>query len=493
MPQQGAAPLAPLTRLSLHTHKNSIPAFGVCTIFAGFHFIREVIPIAIYHCNISIVSRGKGKSAVAAAAYRSGEKLTNEWDGMTHDYTRKGGVVHTEIMLPPHAPPSFSDRSTLWNSVELYEKAGNAQLAREIDAALPIELSREEQIRLVREYCSSQFVSRGMCVDFAIHDTDSGNPHCHIMLTMRPLNERGAWAAKSKKEYDLDENGERICLPSGRYKTHKVADFSNTPAFEQCVKLQSGAHQYLLLTGEYDWKEAKRLGFRSYDLPRKDMWHQIRGYVVKNEYAESLICALSGVDFMGRWMPEAQSNSAMYNKEYYWSDAHTFFNNPYYCGLEWVNIDSDHLNCVFPEKVLIPVKQYYSERKGELNSLNSEIASIYWHKPCEEMYTKLQLKYLKGSNSAFVDGAGELVCFESSELIGNDTGFYIRYDKLLEFLKSSSYTLVWTSLCEKRILTPSFGKWDLPPKAIHMSSVYYLKDGKIAKASETLFEDRLYY
>ena len=98
-----------------------------------------MIPIAIYHCNIGIVSRGKGKSAVAAAAYRSGEKITNEWDGMTHDYTRKRGVVHTEILLPPHAPPSFSDRSTLWNSVELYEKAGNAQLAREIDAALPIE------------------------------------------------------------------------------------------------------------------------------------------------------------------------------------------------------------------------------------------------------------------------------------------------------------------------------------------------------------------
>ena len=191
--------------------------------FCGFYYpIREVIPIAIYHCNIGIVSRGKGKSAVAAAAYRSGEKITNEWDGMTHDYTRKRGVVHTEILLPPHAPPSFSDRATLWNSVELYEKAGNVQLAREIDAALPIELSREEQIRLVREYCSSQFVSRGMCVDFCLHDTGSGNPHCHIMLTMRPLDERGAWAAKSKKEYDLDENGERIRLPSGRYKTHKI-------------------------------------------------------------------------------------------------------------------------------------------------------------------------------------------------------------------------------------------------------------------------------
>ena len=95
-----------------------------------------MIPIAIYHWNIGIVSRGKGKSAVAAA-YRSGEKLTNEWDGMTHDYTRKGGVVHTEIMLPPHAPPSFSDRSTLWNSVELYEKAGNASLPERLTRRSP--------------------------------------------------------------------------------------------------------------------------------------------------------------------------------------------------------------------------------------------------------------------------------------------------------------------------------------------------------------------
>ena len=198
MPQQGAAPLAPLTRLSLHTHKNSIPAFGVCTIFAGFHFIREVIPIAIYHCNISIVSRGKGKSAVAAAAYRSGEKLTNEWDGMTHDYTRKGGVVHTEIMLPPHAPPSFSDRSTLWNSVELYEKAGNAQLAREIDAALPIELSREEQIRLVREYCSSQFVSRGMCHREGLYQIDLLNG------SKSRVTDREYWAQK-KGQAALDK------------------------------------------------------------------------------------------------------------------------------------------------------------------------------------------------------------------------------------------------------------------------------------------------
>ena len=185
--------------------------------------------IAIYHCSIKIVSRGKGKSAVAAAAYRSGEKLTNEWDGLTHDYTKKGGVVHSEILLPAHAPPAFSDRSTLWNSVELSEKSNNAQLAREVEIALPVELSGEEQTRLVREYCSSQFVSKGMIADFNLHDTGGGNPHAHILLTMRPLDERGAWLPKSKKEYVLDENGERIRLPSGRYKTRKVdlVDWNN--------------------------------------------------------------------------------------------------------------------------------------------------------------------------------------------------------------------------------------------------------------------------
>ena len=148
LPQQGAAPLGAASRLSLHTHKKQYTPDPASVLFLRVLLsYREVIPIAIYHCNIGIVSRGKGKSAVAAAAYRSGEKLTNEWDGMTHDYTRKGGVVLvTEIMLPPHAPPPLSlTVQPCGDSVELYEKAGNAQLAREIDAALPIELSREEQ------------------------------------------------------------------------------------------------------------------------------------------------------------------------------------------------------------------------------------------------------------------------------------------------------------------------------------------------------------
>ena len=178
--------------------------------------------MAIYHCSIKIISRGKGKSAVAAAAYRSGEKLINNYDGITHDYTRKSGIAYTEILLPSHAPPDFQNRSALWNSVEKIEKSKNSQLAREIELAIPKELPPEQQIRLVREYVKDNYVSAGMCADIAIHDKNDGNPHAHTMLTMRPLNENGEWGAKSKKEYITDKNGERIKLKNGNFKTKKV-------------------------------------------------------------------------------------------------------------------------------------------------------------------------------------------------------------------------------------------------------------------------------
>ena len=178
--------------------------------------------MAIYHCSIKIIKRSQGRSAVAAAAYRSGQRLTNEWDGITHDYTKKGGVVHSEILLPAHAPPEFSDRSTLWNSVEKSEKSCNAQLAREIEIALPVELDRQEQTRLVHAYVRDAFVASGMCADFSIHDKGDGNPHAHIMLTIRPLKENGEWGAKCRKEYDLDGHDQRILISSGRFKSHRV-------------------------------------------------------------------------------------------------------------------------------------------------------------------------------------------------------------------------------------------------------------------------------
>ena len=178
--------------------------------------------MAIYHLSIKIISRGKGKSAVAASAYRSGEKIKNEYDGVVHDFTRKGGIAHTEILLPQNAPQEFANRSVLWNSVEKIEKSKNSQLAREIEIALPKKLDREKQIELVREYVKENFVKVGMCADIALHDKNDGNPHAHILLTMRPLNEDTTWGAKSKKEYIFDENGEKVKLKNGNYKTRKI-------------------------------------------------------------------------------------------------------------------------------------------------------------------------------------------------------------------------------------------------------------------------------
>lgn len=165
--------------------------------------------MAIYHCTCKIISRGQGRSAVGAAAYRSGEKLYNEYDGIEHDYTKKGGVVYSEIMLCENAPKEYQDRQTLWNAVEQIEKSSKAQLAREYEAALPVELSREEQIKLVRDFAKENFVDNGMCVDFSIHDKEDGNPHAHIMLTTRPIEQDNSWGVKQKKEYILDKNGQK--------------------------------------------------------------------------------------------------------------------------------------------------------------------------------------------------------------------------------------------------------------------------------------------
>lgn len=178
-----------------------------------------------FHFNISMISRGKSKSAVASAAYISCEKLTNEWDGVTHDYHNKKGLLHSEIFLPENIPKEFQDRSFLWNSVELNERANNAQLARNFIIALPKELSVEENKKLITEFIQENFVSKGMIADLAIHegnDEEKKNIHAHIMTTLRPINEKGQWQAKSKKEYVLDEKGEKIKLKSGNYKTRKV-------------------------------------------------------------------------------------------------------------------------------------------------------------------------------------------------------------------------------------------------------------------------------
>ena len=175
--------------------------------------------MAIYHLEAKVVSRGAGRSAVAASAYLSCSRLYNDYDGIQHDYTKKQGLVWQEVFLPAMAPPEWKDREQLWNAVEEVETAKDSRLAREFVVALPIELSRTEQIELLQEFIQGQFVADGMCADAAIHDTDGHNPHAHILLTVRPLDERGKWQYKTEKEYLCMRNGEERGFTAAEFRT----------------------------------------------------------------------------------------------------------------------------------------------------------------------------------------------------------------------------------------------------------------------------------
>ena len=172
--------------------------------------------MSIYHCSIKLIGRSGGRSAVASAAYRSGEKLLNEETGIIHDFTRKGGVVMSEILLPANAPDRYHDRQTLWNEVQKVEKRADAQLAREVEVALPVELSRAQQIECVRNYIKDNFTSKGMIADWALHDKGDGNPHAHIMLSVRAIDENEKWTSKQKSVFAnaRDDKGRPVYNPS---------------------------------------------------------------------------------------------------------------------------------------------------------------------------------------------------------------------------------------------------------------------------------------
>ena len=174
--------------------------------------------MAIYHMQAKVVSRGSGRSAVAASAYMSCSRMYNDYDGIHHDYTRKQGLIYQEVMLPPMAPSEWNDREQLWNAVEAAEKTKDSRLAREFVVALPVELDKDSNISLLKDFIQKNFVDMGMCADFAIHDTDGHNPHAHILLTVRPLNENGTWQYKTEKEYLCIKNGEEKGFTATEFK-----------------------------------------------------------------------------------------------------------------------------------------------------------------------------------------------------------------------------------------------------------------------------------
>ena len=174
--------------------------------------------MAIYHNEVKIITRGEGRSACAASAYLSCSAIYNDYDGIQHDYTRKGGLVWEQVFLPPMAPEAWQDKEQLWNAVEAAEQSKESRLAREHIVALPVELNKDQWVSVLTEYIQTQFVDEGMCVHAAIHDTDGHNPHAHIMTTVRPLNPDGTWQNKTEKEYLCIRNGEERGFNAAEFK-----------------------------------------------------------------------------------------------------------------------------------------------------------------------------------------------------------------------------------------------------------------------------------
>ena len=176
--------------------------------------------MAIYHLEAKVVSRGNGRSAVAASAYLSCSKILNDYDGVQHDFTRKKGLIWQDVFLPEFAPSDWKDRSVLWNAVEKNEKTKDSRLAREFVPALPIELTPLQWQELLTDFIQNNFVADGMCADVAVHDPypPGHNPHAHIMVTVRPLDEKGNWQYKTEKEYLCVRNGEERGFTAAEFK-----------------------------------------------------------------------------------------------------------------------------------------------------------------------------------------------------------------------------------------------------------------------------------
>lgn len=177
-----------------------------------------------FHLEAKVVSRGAGRSVIAAAAYASCSRLHNDYDGLTHDYTRKHGCLYSEVFLPQYAPEEWKDRQLLWEAVESVEKTKDSRLARELVVALPSELSLDDWKDMLERFVREQGIDLGMCADVNIHDPypPGHNPHSHILFTMRPLDENGKWQAKTQKEYLCKRGGEERGFTADEFKTAKT-------------------------------------------------------------------------------------------------------------------------------------------------------------------------------------------------------------------------------------------------------------------------------
>lgn len=257
--------------------------------------------MVIYHLEAKVVSR----SAVAASAYLSCSKILNDYDGVQHDFTRKKGLVWEQVFLPEYAPAEWQDRAILWNAVEENEKTKDSRLAREFVVALPVELGKSEWQKLLTEFIREQFVADGMCADVAIHDTDGHNPHAHILLTVRPLNENGTWQYKTEKEY--------LCVRDGEEQGFTAAEF-------KAVQADGWEKQY-------QYKVGKKKVYMSPSSAEAQRYERISKYPKSTKYGRQN-------PISERWNSEEQL--------FIWREKWAEVTNKYLAQYPWIEARIDH-------------------------------------------------------------------------------------------------------------------------------------------------------
>lgn len=261
-------------------------------------------------------------------------------------------------------------------------------------------------------------------------------------------------------------------LPSTSHENW-LKDFDDFPKMKSMVYQTVNNQKFVLLNGWYSWEENKKIGEEKYHNPLKNMWIQINSYIVKREDVEDYIKALKDADFMGRYLAEPSDNYTLFNKEYYWSHGYHFFQNPHYGGEDRVPLDRYGERYSYLPDVLIPTRKYLTERDGDLLYEDSHST---WYKPCFELFKGLGMQYGK-ENSVLYDESGRILCFDSIELLDEDIGFFIDEEKFLEFLEREGYSIFWTILSEKRIITDQISR-EMEYPMPHISGVFFLDDNE---------------
>lgn len=347
----------------------------------------------------------------------------------------------------------------------------------EIIESVPINSVHKERIGKKYQWIAMYELAALVADNFKIniHTDSQGNKEEMFCQTSAEPNLRNI---DPTTRYNYKEQKLRIDIHE---KIYEISNEENTiwlnkmndlPSGKDLLSVKHDGEDFILISGQFKWQEENIIGEEKYNVPTKDAWSMVNGYIIESENINQLTDFFAGKDFMGRWLAKPRSRYGLYNREFYWSDTYKLFDNSYYGESGWVYLYERETDI----KVLLPSEICINEFDDYINDSGS---SMSFYKPCKEMFKYFNLNYGE-ENTAMYDENGQLFCFDSKEVLNEDIGLYINKSMLNEFLKENKYKLAWTVLSEKRIIGNRYGE-SLPQPSI--SKVYLYDNGDIKEVS----------